>query len=130
MTQGKKKILIVEEDHFLRKIYRHKLSQAGFEFIEAINGVEALDKIISEKPDLVLLDLMLPIKSGFDVLVEIKSRRDTKDISIIILSNLAQTEDIQRALALGACDYLIKSETGLSKVVEKVKEWLVKKPGK
>ena len=117
---------MIEEDKFLRKIYKNKFTKAGFEFREAISGEEGLNKVISEKPDLVLLDLMLPKKSGFDVLIEIKRNRSTKNIPVVILSNLAQELDIQRVLSLGANTYLIKTEVSLSEVVDKAKECLAK----
>ena len=118
---------MVEDDIFLRKIYRDKLTRAGFDFVEATNGVEGINKIISEKPDLVLLDLILPRKNGFDVLVDMKGNPDTKDIPVIILSNLGQESDIKRGLSLGAQDYLVKTDISLSEVVDKVKEWIIKK---
>ena len=126
MPQEKPKILMIEEDNFLRKIYRDKLSRLGFEFLEATNGEEGLNKIIAEKPDIVLLDLMLPKKNGFDVLIDMKSNKNTENIPVIILSNLGQESDIQRGLALGAKDYLVKTEVSLSGVVERVKEQLVR----
>ena len=117
---------MIEEDRFLRKIYRNKLVRAGFEFLEATNGIEGLNKIFSEKPNLILLDLILPRKSGFDVLIEMKRKKETKDIPVIILSNLSQETDIERGLSLGAKDYLVKTELSLSGVVERVKERLIK----
>lgn len=117
---------MIEEDRFLRKIYRDKLSRLGFEFLEATNGEEGLNKIIAEKPDLVLLDLILPRKNGFDVLIDMKSNKNTDKIPVIILSNLGQESDIKRGLSLGAKDYLVKTEVSLSEVVNKVKEELVK----
>jgi len=126
MSKDKPKILIIEEDRFLRKIYKNKFAKAGFEFREAISGDEGLNKVYSEKPDLILLDLMLPKKSGFEVLVELKSNKSTKKIPVIILSNLAQEEDIKRTLSLGARDYLIKTEVSLSDVVDRVKECLAR----
>jgi len=122
-----KKILMIEDDKFLRKIYRDKLTRAGFDFIEATNGEEGLNKVISESPDLVLLDLILPRKNGFDVLIEMKRNENTKKIPVIILSNLGQESDIKRGLELGAQDYLVKPEISLSEVVDKVKEWIIKK---
>ena len=121
------KILMIEDDKFLRKIYRDKLTRAGFDFIEATNGEEGLNKVISESPDLVLLDLILPRKNGFDVLIEMKRNENTKKIPVIILSNLGQESDIKRGLELGAQDYLVKPEISLSEVVDKVKEWIIKK---
>ncbi|MBZ9572519.1 response regulator [Patescibacteria group bacterium] len=126
MPKKKPKILMIEEDRFLRKIYRNKLSDSGFEFIEAINGIEGLNKIFSEKPDLILLDIILPRKNGFDVLIEIKRRTATKKIPVIILSNLGQESDVKKGLSLGAKEYLVKTEVNLSEVVNKVKEHLVK----
>jgi len=122
----KQKILMIEEDKFLRKIYKNKLNQAGFEFSEAINGEEGLNKIIFEKPNLVLLDLILPKKSGFEVLTEMKRKRETRNIPVIIVSNLAQESDIKRGISLGATDYLVKPNVSLSEVVERIKECLVK----
>ncbi|KPJ57118.1 hypothetical protein AMJ49_02345 [Parcubacteria bacterium DG_74_2] len=123
----KPKILMIEEDKFLRKIYKNKLTLAGFQFVEAINGIEGLNKILHEKPDLVLLDIILPRKNGFDVLIDMKTNSATKKIPVIILSNLGQESDIKRGLALGAEDYLVKTEIPLSEVVNKVKECLIKK---
>jgi len=122
-----KKILMIEDDRFLRKIYRDKLTRAGFDFIEATNGEEGLNKVISESPDLVLLDLILPRKNGFDVLIEMKRNKNTKNIPVIILSNLGQESDIKRGLGLGAQNYLVKTDISLSEVVEKIKEQIIKK---
>lgn len=126
MNKERQKVLMIEEDRFLRKIYKNKLTLADFEFIEATNGEEGLNKVISEEPDLVLLDLILPRKNGFDVLIEMKKNKKTKGIPVIIFSNLSQDSDIKRGLALGAQEYLIKPEITLSEVVNKVKEWLAK----
>lgn len=118
---------MIEDDIFLRKIYREKFLRSDFDFLEATNGEEGLNKIITENPDLVLLDLMLPRKNGFDVLTEMKRNEATKNIPVVILSNLGQESDIKRGLALGANDYLVKTDVSLSEVVEKAKEWLIKK---
>ena len=126
MAKKKIKILMVEEDKFLRKIYRNKLTLAGFEFIEATNGIEGLNKVISEKPDIVLLDLILPQKNGFDVLIEMKEDTETENIPVIILSNLGQDSDIEKGLSLGAQEYLVKPEISLSHVVDRVKYWAAK----
>lgn len=126
MAEKKAKVLMIEEDKFLRKIYRNKLTVAGFEFVEATNGNEGLNKVISEKPDIVLLDLILPQKNGFDVLIEMKENTRTKDIPVIILSNLGQDSDIEKGLSLGAQEYLIKPEISLSEVVDRVKHWAAK----
>jgi len=123
-TKKTSKILMVEDDIFLRKLYRDKLKREGFEFIEAINGVEGVNKIQNEKPDLIILDLMLPIKNGFDVLTEIKQDPKLKKIPVIILTNLGQEDDIKEGLALGANEYLVKTEIRLTEAVEKIKKLL------
>ena len=124
MTENIKKILMIEDDIFLRKIYRDKLQRSGFEFVEAINGEEGLNKVVSEKPDLVLLDIILPKKNGFDVLREVKDDKETSGIPVVILSNLGQEVDIKRGMALGANDYFVKTEVTLEEVVVRIKEWL------
>jgi DNA-binding response OmpR family regulator len=124
--ENKKKVLMIDEDRFLRKVYREKFSKEGFEFLEATNGIEGLNKILFEKPDVVILDLILPGKTGFDVLIEAKMKRETKNIPFIILSNLSQESDVKKGLELGAIDYLIKSEVSLSDVVKRVKEIILK----
>lgn len=126
MAEQKLKVLMIEEDRFLRKIYRNKLILAGFEFVEATNGIEGLNKVISEKPHIVLLDLILPRKNGFDVLIEIKRNEETKYIPVIILSNLGQDSDIEKGLSLGAQEYLVKPEIPLSDVVNRIKYWAAK----
>lgn len=118
----KPKILMIENNHFLRKVFKNKMSLSGFSFIEATNGEEGLNKIISEKPDIVLLDIILPIKNGFDVLLEMKESEEAKDIPVVIFSDLGQEPDIERGMALGARDYLIKSQISLSEVVNKLKK--------
>lgn len=117
---------MMEDNIFLRKLYREKLTRAGFDFIEATNGVEGINKVNTESPDLVILDLILPQKNGFDVLSEIKGNSKTKKIPVIILSNLGQELDIKEGLALGAQEYLIKTEVRLAEVVNKVKKWVPK----
>jgi len=125
MSKNKKNmILMIEDNMFLRKLYRDKLDRAGFGFIEATNGIEGINKTMTEKPDLVMLDLLLPRKNGFDVLAEIKQNKDTKGIPVIVLSNLAQEMDIKEAMKLGADGYLVKSEVRLSEVVDKIKKIL------
>ena len=103
-----------------------KLSVEGITVMTALDGEEGLRKIYSEKPDLILLDLMLPRKSGFDILKEIKADPKVKDIPVIILSNLAQEKEIEQGLALGAVDYLVKTDYSIQQVMEKIKKALEK----
>jgi len=118
------KILIIEDDRFLRKIYKNKLEAEGFEVVEAIEGEEGVHKVESEQPVLVLLDLMLPRKDGFDVLADIKKNPKIKDIPVIILTVLGQESDIKRGLDLGATNYLVKGQTDLNQVVKVIKQTL------
>ena len=121
------KILLVEDDRFLIKAVYTKLTQKGFEVILANDGDEAISKAKTEKPELVLLDMVLPKKSGFEVLRALKGDPKTVSIPVFILSNLAQDQDIQEGKALGAEDYIVKSNTSLSAIVDKVANFLAAK---
>ncbi|MFA6099210.1 MAG: response regulator [Patescibacteria group bacterium] len=121
---AKRKILLTEDDLSLMKIYSNKLRISGFDVSMAITGDEALRKAEIELPELMLLDLILPGKDGFLVLEELKKNPKTKNIPVIILSNLGQESDIQKGKELGAVDYLIKSDVSLAALVEKVKKYL------
>jgi DNA-binding response OmpR family regulator len=120
----KPKVLIIEDDQRINKVYIAKLSLEGMEVVTALDGEEGLRKIYSEKPDLILLDLMLPQKSGFEILEEIKKDPKVKDIPVLILSNLAQEKEIKKGLELGAVDYLVKTDYSISQVMEKIKKVL------
>jgi len=122
-----KKIMIVEDDSFVLDIYQTKLSQEGYTVIEARNGVEAMKKLEKEKPDLLLLDIVMPYMDGIEVLKKIRERADLKNMPVILLTNLSQKEEINVGLGLGASDYLIKSHFTPSEVMEKIKICL---PGK
>ncbi len=115
-----KKVLIVEDDKFLLSAYRVKLTKAGFEIKIATDGEEALKILREDKPDVILLDLVMPRKDGFAVLEELKTNPVWKSIPVIVLSNLSQKEDLEKAKALGAKDYLIKSDLSLKDLVEKI----------
>ncbi|MBI2626491.1 MAG: response regulator [Candidatus Nealsonbacteria bacterium] len=116
-----KKILIIEDDKFLRELLVKKLLEEGFEVAEAVNGEEGLKKTKEIKPDLILLDLVLPEMSGFDVLAGIKSDPALASTSVIILSNLGQKEDLEKGMKMGAVDYLIKAHHTPREIVDKVK---------
>ncbi len=119
-----KSILMIEDDSFLRKLYRDKFSREGVRFIEAINGVEGFHKIKSEMPDLVILDILLPMKGGFELLEEKNKEEDLKKIPVVILSNLGQDADKEEGLRLGVENYFVKSEVSFSEMVEKIKQLL------
>lgn len=117
-----KKILVVEDETFLVKIYAVKLRAEGFEVDIATDGVEAVKMVEADKPDLILLDLVLPKMNGFEALEKIKSKPANKDIPVIVLSNLSQEEDIKRAQTLGATIYLVKADFSIQDIVSKIKE--------
>lgn len=120
----KKIVFIVEDDLFLVKVYRVKFQQEGIEVWEAQDGKEALKFLEKDPPSLVLLDLMLPGLSGFEVLAEIRKNERWKDVPVIVLSNLGQSQDIERCKALGIKEYIVKADTRINDMVEKVKQYL------
>jgi len=116
-----KKILLVEDDTFLAGMYVTKLQLEGFEVKIADDGEKGLKMAKSEQPDVILLDIILPKMSGFDVLKDLKADADTKAVPVMLLTNLGQREDVQKGLDLGAKDYLIKAHFMPSEVVTKIK---------
>ena len=120
----KHKIVIVEDDESIAKVYSLKLEAEGMEVIIASDGEEALSKIISSKPDIVLLDLMIPKKDGFWVLEKVRQNMESMTTPIIVISNLWEQADKERALVLGANDFLVKVDTTINEVIEKIKKYL------
>jgi len=117
-----KKILIVEDDKFLADIYKTKLEGEGFEVKTAKDGKEALKKLEKYIPDLLLLDIILPKIDGWEILERIKEREDLKNMKIIVLSNLSEKENIEKAIREGVVEYLVKAEYSPDEIVEKIKE--------
>lgn len=120
--EKKIKILLVEDDTFLAGMYVTKLELEGFDVVLADNGEKGLEQARATNPDIVLLDVILPRMSGFDVLKNLKDDEQTKDVPVIMLTNLGQSEDVQKGLDLGAKDYLVKAHFMPAEVVQKVKE--------
>ena len=121
-----KKVLIVEDEPFLRELCSKKLTMLNYDVEIAIDGKEAIKKINSVKPGLVLLDLIIPGIDGFKVIEKIRSHPDKEvnKIPVVVLSNLGQQEDIDKAVNLGANDYLIKSNFTITEIVDKVQGYL------
>lgn len=119
-----KKILFIEDEATLQKTFAEILKSEGFEIISALDGESGLNLTRREKPDLVLLDLILPKLHGLEVLKEIKKDENTKNIPVIVLTNVESIEEIDKALELGATTYLVKSDYNLEEVVEKIKKAL------
>lgn len=121
---AKKKILLVEDDTALAAVYKSRLELEGFEIREVNNGEEALSAAIQFKPDLVLLDAMMPKISGFDVLDILRNTAETANIRVIMLTALSQPKDKERAESLGVDDYLVKSQVVIGDVVERIRHHL------
>ncbi len=119
-----KKVLLAEDDQFLQKMYALKLDREGLEVVVADDGEKALAAMRASRPDVALLDVIMPKKDGFAVLEEMKADSALKDIPVIILSNLGEVDDVKRAKRLGANDYLIKAHFLPSEVVETVKKYI------
>jgi len=124
---GKVKILAVEDDKFLRDLIIQKLQKEGFATFEAVDGEEGLKMAKERHPDLILLDLILPGVDGFEVLRRMKSDKDTSSIPIIVLSNLGQKEDMDRAVSGGAEDFMVKAHFTPGEIISKIKVVLKKK---
>ena len=121
MDTRKRKILLVEDDTALASVYRSRLELEGFDVCEANNGEDALSLAVSEHPDLILLDVMMPKISGFDVLDILRNTPETTNIRVIMLTALSQPKDKERAEQLGFDDYLVKSQVVIGDVVERVR---------
>ena len=115
-----KKVLIVEDDEFLRSLTAKRLEKEGYEVSVAVDGESANGIASEKKPDLILLDLLLPGMDGFEVLKRARADEVTKKTPIIVFSNLGQREDIEKAKGLGANDFLIKANFTLDDVIEKI----------
>lgn len=121
---NKKKILLVEDDTALASVYKSRLEMEGFETQAVHNGEDALSVATDFKPDLILLDAMMPKISGFDVLDILRNTPETANIKIIMLTALSQPKDKERAETLGVDDYLVKSQVVIGDVVDRVRHHL------
>lgn len=119
-------MLIVEDDNFVAEVYSTKLLEMGHEVQIAQNGEEGLALIEKSKPDLVLLDILMPVMGGIELLEELKKKVEWKNIPIILLTNVGEKESIQKARNLGVQDYLIKSHFTPAEVIEKIESILGK----
>lgn len=122
------KILIIEDDQFLSSVLKSRLEKDGFQVEQAFDGEEGLAKLKSYLPDVVLLDLILPKMSGFEVLEQISLDPQINQIPVMIASNLGQESDIQKAKNLGAIEYYVKVKTTIDELVNMVKRIVEKGP--
>lgn len=119
-----KKILIIEDDGLIAKIYKTRLSAEGYEVVLAADGEAGLNTARQIRPDLILLDLMIPKMSGVDVLAGIKNNPETKETLVLVYSNLSDEQEIARVKALGATEFLVKAMISAPALVEKIKGYL------
>lgn len=124
LPEHPKRILLVEDDDALASVYLQRLQAEGFELRRVANGEDALANAISFKPDLVLLDVMMPKVSGFEVLDILRNTPETANFKIIMLTALSQDSDKERAESLGVDDYLVKSQVVMADVVDRIKHHL------
>ena len=119
-----KTILVAEDDALYARVYKNKLSKEGLEVVVVGNGEEAIKKAKELKPDLILLDLIMPVMDGFTALSELKKDASTKNIRVLVMSNLGQDSDIQKAKDMGAEEYFVKSNISIQEFVEKVNSYV------
>ena len=124
VAANQKRVLVVEDDSFLGSLLPTRLIKAGFLVTRASDGEEALEVLGNNKFDLILLDVILPKKSGFEVMEEIQKNPMLKRVPIVIISNLGQSEDMERGRELGAIEYYIKAQTSIEELVNKTKQLL------
>ncbi len=124
MADNKKKILIIEDDQMISSMYRTKLKQENFIVLTATNGAQGLELALNEKPDLVMLDIIMPQLDGFSVLRQLRGNEGTKNTPIIMLTNLGTDEDKEKGQKLGATDYLIKTNLTPAQISEIIKKYI------
>ncbi len=119
-----KRILFIEDESALQKTFGEILKQEGYEMTSALDGETGLRLAKTQKPDLILLDLILPKVHGFEVLKKLKEDPETKEIPVMVLTNLEGVEDVGKAMELGATTYLVKENYSLEEIVGKIKKAL------
>ncbi len=119
-----KTIFLVEDDLFLSSLLKTKFIEAGFKVINARDGDEAIQILKKQKPDIIILDIILPKKNGFEVMQEINKNPAINKAPIIIVSNLGQSEDVSKGKELGAIEYFVKARISIEDLVEKIKKFL------
>ncbi len=127
MDSKKEKILIIEDDFFIRELYNRQFVKDGYTVVTAEDGPDGLIKASQENPDLILLDIMLPKLNGLDLLRTLKSKPETKPIPVILLTNLGQESVIKEGFEYGAESYLIKSAYTPSQIIEEIKNFLAQR---
>lgn len=123
MNESNKYILVAEDDKFYANVYRVKLAKEGYQVMVVGNGEELLTEARKKTPDLILLDLIMPGKDGFETLQELKADPKLKSVKVVIMSNLGQTEDVAKAKGLGADDYMVKTNISVQELMSKISSY-------
>lgn len=123
---GDIRVLVIEDDQFLRDLLQAKLEREHFQVITAIDGPEGMEHIQHDRPDVILLDIILPGIDGFEILKRMKATPALRHIPVILLSNLGQEADVEKGKAMGAHDYLIKSNFTIDEIIEKIRSTVQK----
>jgi len=121
MEENAKKVMLVEDDRFLSSLIKARLEKDGFGVIQAFDGEQAIQILTNDRPNLVILDLIMPKTNGFEVLKTISLTPGLSDTPVIIVSNLAQDSDIEKARQLGAKEYFVKVKISIDDLVDKIK---------
>ena len=121
--EKKTRIIIIEDEEFLLEIPAKKLEESGYEVFQATNGKKGLELIKKEKPDLILTDLVMPVMSGFELMEELKKDEELAKIPVIVISNSGSQREIERSFALGAADYITKTDFNPWEIVEMIKKY-------
>ncbi len=124
MTDHKPHILIIEDDPYILRVYERKFQQEGFQITTARDGADGVEKLQANPPDVILLDLVMPKKDGFEFIRDLKRLFPHKNIPVVVLTNLGQEHDVQRAEHLGISSYLLKSNMSIQDVFERVRDTL------
>ena len=125
MAKRKVKILVIEDEHFLLNFYKSKLDQTGFKSIRAAGGAEGIRLAKSRLPDLILLDILMPDVDGYEVLRQVKAYKKTKNIPVLIFSNLSQRAEVKKGLDLGAVDFIVKADVIPDEIVARINKYLI-----
>ena len=120
----KQKVLLIEDDEMLLDMYNLKFLESGFDILKASNGLDGYEAAVKNRPDIILLDIILPQMDGFAVMEKLKQNKDTEKIPVFFLTNLKQEEDVERGKKLGAVGYLVKATLTPTQILEKVKQFL------
>ncbi|KKQ42903.1 MAG: Two-component hybrid sensor and regulator [Parcubacteria group bacterium GW2011_GWC1_38_17] len=121
------KVLIIEDEDVLRNVLAKKLEKEGYEVIVAADGEAGMNSIRNENPDMILLDIMLPKKNGYQILEEMHGDEELKKIPVLVISNSGQPVEVRKILELGACDYLVKADFEPQEVIDKMRTCLSSK---